>query len=72
MQASARAHRRGQEQPVTIYRLFYEGTVEETMVERSQWKRELGEAAIPMSVRDKQDLEKAISVNPLMEYSNSE
>ncbi|MBT4132531.1 MAG: DEAD/DEAH box helicase [Candidatus Marinimicrobia bacterium] len=72
MQASARAHRRGQEQPVTIYRLFYEGTVEETMVERSQWKRELGEAAIPISVRDKQDLEKAISVNPLMEYSNSE
>ena len=46
--------------------------LEETMVERSQWKRELGEAAIPISVRDKQDLEKAISVNPLMEYSNSE
>lgn len=65
MQASARAHRRGQENPVTIYRLFYQGTVEETMIERSSWKRALGEVAIPISTRDKQDLEKAIIVSPV-------
>lgn len=69
MQASARAHRRGQDQPVTVYRLFYQGTVEETMVDRSKWKRELGETAVPISTREKQDLNKALSIKPLMEYS---
>lgn len=64
MQASARAHRRGQQLPVTVYRLYYQGTVEETMVERSLWKRELGDAAVPISVRDREDLEKALSVSP--------
>lgn len=64
MQASARAHRRGQEQPVTIYRLYYLGTVEETMVERSQWKRELGNAAIPISSRENEDLGKALLLSP--------
>ncbi|QPB84566.1 ATP-dependent helicase [Pseudoalteromonas rubra] len=64
MQASARAHRRGQVKPVTVYRLFYQGTVEETMVERSLWKRELGEEAIPISTRDKQDLGKALNESP--------
>lgn len=67
MQASARAHRRGQEQPVTIYRLFYQGTVEQTMVERSQWKRELGNEAVPISIRDKKDLGKALMKSPIKE-----
>lgn len=64
MQASARAHRRGQYHPVTIYRLFYKDTVEETMVERSQWKRELGSKAVPISTRDKEDLNRALSMSP--------
>ncbi|USD38002.1 DEAD/DEAH box helicase [Ferrimonas sp. SCSIO 43195] len=67
MQASARAHRRGQDKPVTIYRLFYKGTVEETMVERSLWKRELGEEAIPISTRDEQDFRKALLESPAKE-----
>jgi SNF2 family DNA or RNA helicase len=33
-QASARAHRRGQTRPVTVHRLFYTDTVEETINER--------------------------------------
>lgn len=66
MQASARAHRRGQDFPVTIYRLYYQGTVEETMMERSRWKRELGEKAVPISSREKQDVEDALTFNPLM------
>ena len=45
-QASARAHRRGQERPVTVRRLIYAGTVEEAMDERLQRKRNLAEAAI--------------------------
>lgn len=64
MQASARAHRRGQKKPVTIYRIFYQGTVEETMVERSRWKRELGQTAIPISSRDTEDLGKALEISP--------
>lgn len=67
MQASARAHRRGQDNPVTIYRLFYQGTVEETMVERSLWKRELGAEAVPINTRDHQDLGKALLKSPSKE-----
>lgn len=67
MQASARAHRRGQDKPVTIYRLFYQGTVEETMIERSLWKRELGAEAVPISTRDYQDLGKALKESPSKE-----
>lgn len=70
MQASARAHRRGQDQPVTIYRLFYQGTVEETMVERSQWKRELGHIAIPISTREKEDRSKALRLSPMENGKN--
>jgi SNF2 family DNA or RNA helicase len=65
MQASARAHRRGQELPVTIYRLFYEETVEELMMERSAWKRTLSEIAVPTSSREQRDLEKALSTTPI-------
>uniref|UniRef100_A0A486XPP9 Helicase, SNF2/RAD54 family n=1 Tax=Rheinheimera sp. BAL341 TaxID=1708203 RepID=A0A486XPP9_9GAMM len=67
MQASARSHRRGQTHPVTIYRLYFEGTVEATMIERCLWKRELGEGAIPISTRDKQDLGKALMESPIKE-----
>ncbi|MEL6959114.1 MAG: DEAD/DEAH box helicase [Pseudomonadota bacterium] len=63
-QASARAHRRGQTQPVTIYRLFYEGTVDEVMIDRSAWKRELGNEAVPVSTRDEGDLSRALSIRP--------
>jgi SNF2 family DNA or RNA helicase len=67
MQASARAHRRGQAMPVTIYRLYYQGTVEETMVERSRWKRELGDLAVPLSTRDDEDFSNALSLSPTKE-----
>jgi SNF2 family DNA or RNA helicase len=63
-QASARAHRRGQTEPVTIYRLYYEDTVEAVMMERSQWKRELGNEAIPIATRDVSDLRRALSISP--------
>jgi SNF2 family DNA or RNA helicase len=63
-QASARAHRRGQTQPVTIFRLFYKDTVEEIMIERSQWKSELANESIPVSTRDAIDLKRALEITP--------
>lgn len=63
-QASARAHRRGQSEPVYIYRLFYEDTVERVMIDRSQWRRELGNEAVPVSTRDAHDLSRALSMRP--------
>lgn len=63
-QASARAHRRGQMQPVTIFRLFYKGTVEEVMIERSLWKSELANESVPVSTRDVTDLKRALEIVP--------
>jgi SNF2 family DNA or RNA helicase len=63
-QASARAHRRGQTQPVTVYRLFYVETVEEIMVDRSAWKRDLANETVPVSTRDANDLKRALEIMP--------
>ena len=63
-QASARAHRRGQTEPVYVYRLFYEDTVERVMIDRSEWRRELGNEAVPVSTRDADDLRRALSLKP--------
>jgi SNF2 family DNA or RNA helicase len=65
MQASARAHRRGQKHPVTVYKLFYQDTVDETMIERSAWRSELGGHAVPVSTRENKDLRTAMNLSPL-------
>jgi SNF2 family DNA or RNA helicase len=63
-QASARAHRRGQTEPVYIYRLFYEDTVERVMIDRSEWRRQLGNEAVPVSTRNADDLRRVLSIRP--------
>jgi SNF2 family DNA or RNA helicase len=63
-QASARAHRRGQTQPVTVYRLFYRDTVEAVMIERSVWKSDLANESIPISSRDAHDIARALEIAP--------
>lgn len=63
-QASARAHRRGQTLPVTVYRLFYRDTVEAIMLERSIWKNKLANESIPISSRDASDLRRALDIHP--------
>lgn len=63
-QASARAHRRGQTEPVTIYRLFYEDTVEQVMIERSTWKSELANETVPVAIRDSEDIARALQMTP--------
>lgn len=64
-QASARAHRRGQTEPVTVYRLFYKDTVEEVMVERSAWKSDLANETVPVSSRDAKDIKRALTISPV-------
>ena len=65
-QASARAHRIGQSEPVTIYHLYYKDTVEEVMCERSENRRMLAETAVPVTgEKEKTDLAKALNISPL-------
>jgi SNF2 family DNA or RNA helicase len=64
-QASARAHRRGQKNPVTVYHLYYVDTVEQVMMDRSQMRRELGAEAVPTSADDAADLSRALSISPV-------
>ncbi len=64
-QASARAHRRGQTKPITVYRLFYLDTVEEVMIDRSAWKNDLANETVPVSTRDADDLKRALEILPL-------
>lgn len=45
-QASARAHRMGQQRPVTIYRLITRGTIEEKIIELHKHKRDLAESLL--------------------------
>ena len=45
-QATDRAHRIGQERPVTVYRLITEETIEERIVELHREKRELADALL--------------------------
>ncbi|HJV53549.1 MAG TPA: SNF2-related protein [Noviherbaspirillum sp.] len=62
-QASDRAHRMGQQRPVTIYRLVARGTIEEQIVDLHRHKRDLadsllagGEAAAKMSAQQMLEL----------------
>jgi len=45
-QATDRAHRIGQERPVTVYRLITEGTIEESIVALHREKRDLADALL--------------------------
>lgn len=67
-QATARAYRRGQDKPVMVYRLFYAGTVEESIKERMDLKREMAGKAIVGTDGDKADREaiiRALSLSPV-------
>jgi SNF2 family DNA or RNA helicase len=45
-QATDRAHRIGQEKPVTVYRLVAKGTIEERIVALHRTKRELADSLL--------------------------
>lgn len=61
-QASARAHRRGQTQPVRIYRLYYPDTVEQVMLERSNRRREVGDVVLQDAQAEQADLRRAMQI----------
>lgn len=66
-QASARAHRRGQDRPVTIYRLFCADSVEDVVNERLERKRGLAGAAVvgvEGSDEDRKDIARAMQLSP--------
>ena len=48
-QAMGRAHRIGQQRPVTVYRLITAGTIEERIVDLRQGKRALAEGVLDAS-----------------------
>lgn len=67
-QASARAYRRGQRRTVFVYRLFYTGTVEETILERMESKREISGSLIigtQGELDDRAAIAKALSQSPI-------
>lgn len=45
-QASSRAHRMGQERPVTVYRLVTQGTIEEQIMALHKTKRDLADSLL--------------------------
>lgn len=45
-QATSRSYRRKQEKPVTIHHLFFADTIEEVIMNRAQYKRNLAESAV--------------------------
>jgi SNF2 family DNA or RNA helicase len=64
-QASARAHRRGQTMPVSVYQLFYESTVEEIMIERARYRRDLGDRVVPNVGDENDEILKALTISPV-------
>lgn len=69
-QATARAHRRGQQNTVTVHRLFYVATIEEVISDRSARKRLMAQSAVvgvEGEAADYADLMKSLGVSPLKE-----
>ncbi len=65
-QGSARAHRRGQQRPVTVHRLFYASTVEDVIDQRVALKRQLADTAVVGTdgVDDLADVAAALRMSP--------
>lgn len=65
-QSSARSYRRGQQKTVFIYRLYYEGTVEEVVNERIERKRDIASSAVVGNIGINQDRDDIIKVLELV------
>ncbi|KAF2263968.1 chromodomain helicase-like protein [Lojkania enalia] len=63
LQAMARAHRIGQQRPVTVYRLVSKDTIEEEILERARNKRMLEFITIQRGVTDRQQKELSDKMN---------
>lgn len=69
-QATARAYRRKQTRPVTVHYLYFLGTVEEVVVDRAAFKRELAGEAVTGHEGNVEplDIARALQVSPLSDY----
>jgi SNF2 family DNA or RNA helicase len=67
-QASRRAWRRKQTLPVTIHYLFFASTVEEVMIDRNEFKRQLAEGAVTGhdGSAGAADLMRALQISPIL------
>ena len=66
-QASARAHRTGQKNPVSVYYLYYENTVERIMLDRTEFRREMADAAVTITMSDSEDIDRALNISPVVQ-----
>ena len=66
-QATARSFRRGQIKPVFVHKMFYLGTVEETIHERLIMKEGLASTSLSDAVEegDQKDIRQALSMSPI-------
>ncbi|PVH98766.1 chromo domain-containing protein 1 [Periconia macrospinosa] len=71
LQAMARAHRIGQQKPVSVYRLVSKDTIEEEILERARNKRMLEFITIQRGVTDRQQKEFTDKLNRAVEQPNS-
>jgi SNF2 family DNA or RNA helicase len=70
-QASGRAYRRKQERPVTVHHLYFTDTVEEVIMDRAGFKRQLAAKAVTghSGESDPEQIARALQISP---YRNAE
>ncbi len=73
-QASGRAYRRKQKRPVTIHHLFFVDTVEEVMMDRAGFKRQLASEAVTGHEGDVEPFQiaRALQISPLSAFQELE
>ncbi|KAF2199926.1 chromo domain-containing protein 1 [Delitschia confertaspora ATCC 74209] len=71
LQAMARAHRIGQKNPVSVYRLVSKDTIEEEILERARNKRMLEFITIQRGITDRQQKELTDKINRVAAEPNS-
>jgi SNF2 family DNA or RNA helicase len=71
-QASARAHRTGQTKTVVVHRLFYVDTIEETINDMIQRKREISETTIVGNIGESSSREQLIKALSKTPYNNDQ
>ncbi len=69
-QATGRAYRRKQQRPVTIHHLFFADSIEEVMIDRAEFKRQLAEGAVTGHEGDLDPsiMLRALQISPLSSF----
>jgi SNF2 family DNA or RNA helicase len=72
-QATGRVYRRKQERPVTIHHLFFADSIEEVMIDRSEFKLKLAEGAVTGHEGnvDPSEMLRALQISPLSSFNGN-